>query len=208
MEASEKPSRQRIINHLKRAGPASVSWLSREVGISPMAVRQHLHALERQGIVHSDVRKTGVGRPVSLYWLTERAENIFPKSYGRFISEVLKTVERLDGKGKVDDIFRARKEETLKARQEVLAGLGPLDRARTFAEMLNQDGYMAELGEAEGGYSLRQFNCPISEVAAKHRAACKYELELYRDLLGAGVRRSECIGEGDASCTYLIPGLK
>jgi predicted ArsR family transcriptional regulator len=64
---------------------------------------------------------------------------------------------------------------------------------------------MVELEEMDAGFSLKQFNCPITDVAQKYNEACKYELELYKNLLGEGVQRSECMSSGDTSCTYFIP---
>jgi predicted ArsR family transcriptional regulator len=205
---NEKPSRQRIINYLKKSEWMSVADLSDKVGITPMAVRQHLQALERQGLVHNIVKKTGIGRPVYLYGLTDRAESIFPKTYGKFINEVFQTIENLDGTKKIDDIFRARKEKILAESKGVLSELSDQSaKVRTMAEMLNQNGYMVELEELDDGFRLKQFNCPVIEVAQKYNAACKYELELYRDLLGRGVSQSECISHGDTSCNYFIPGV-
>jgi predicted ArsR family transcriptional regulator len=205
-EKVEKPSRQRIIHHLKKNDWVSVADLSKKVGITPMAVRQHLIALERQGMIHNVVKKTGIGRPVYLYGLTDRAESIFPKAYGRFINEVFQTIEDSEGRNKIDSIFKARKDKILSEREGVLSELpGQGDKVRTMAEMLNQNGYMVELEEIESGYNLKQFNCPINEVAQKYNEACKYELELYRDLFGGGVQRSSCLSNGDTSCSYFIP---
>jgi len=200
-----RPSRQKIINYLKKSDWMTVSELSKKVGITPMAVRQHLLALDRQGIVRNVVKKTGIGRPVFLYGLTERAESIFPKSYGKFINEVFSSIVELEGFEKLDGIFRQRKERMLKERFSVLSELPDMrGRLSTLAEMLNQDGYMAELEEQGEGFSLRQFNCPISEISANYTEPCKYELELYRDLLGEGVSRQECLREGGTSCTYTV----
>jgi len=205
---TEQSSRQRIINYLKKSEWMSVADLSEKVGITPMAVRQHLQSLERQGLIHNIIKKTGIGRPVHLYGLTERAENIFPKTYGKFINEVFQSIEDLDGSKKIDDIFRVRKEKAFAERSSVLSELPDQGaKVRTMAEMLNQRGYMVELEDVDGGYRLKQFNCPVVEVAQKYNEACKYELELYKELLGPGVHRDECISHGDSSCSYYIPSV-
>lgn len=201
-----RPSRQKIINFLKRADWMTVSELSKKVGITPMAVRQHLLALDRQGIVRNVVKKTGIGRPVFLYGLTERAEGIFPKSYGKFINEVFSTIVELEGSEKLEGIFRRRKERILRDKFHVLAELSdPRERMSNLAEMLNQEGYMAELVEQEDGLALKEFNCPISEISANYSEPCKFELELYREILGEEVQRKECLREGGTSCTYVMP---
>ncbi|MEJ2314073.1 MAG: ArsR family transcriptional regulator [Nitrospirota bacterium] len=201
-----RPSRQKIINYLKRSDWMTVAELSKKVGITPMAVRQHLLALDRQGIVRNVVRKTGIGRPVFLYGLTEKAESIFPKSYGGFINEVFSTIVEMEGPDMLDRIIKRRKEQLLRGKFNFLSDISsPRDKVITLAEMLNQDGYMTEIDEQDGGYVLKEFNCPISEIASNYPQPCKYELELYRDLLGTGVRRQECLCDGGISCTYFVP---
>ncbi len=203
---SEKPSRQRIINLLKKSEWMTVADLSQEVGITPMAVRQHLMALEKQGIVSYSVKKAGIGRPVFQYQLTERAEKIFPKSYGKFLNELLCIIEELDGREKLDSIFRLRNEHLKANTFSAITELPNLaNKVSTLAEILNQDGFMAELEVKPRGYLLKQFNCPLSEVMSKFVEPCRYELALYCDLLGMEVQRKECIREGDKSCSYFIP---
>ncbi|MGD2079549.1 MAG: ArsR family transcriptional regulator [Nitrospirota bacterium] len=201
-----RPSRQKIINYLKRSDWMTVAELSKKVGITPMAVRQHLLALDRQGIVRNVVRKTGIGRPVFLYGLTERAESIFPKSYGKFINEIFSTIVEMEGHDMLDSIIKRRKEQLLIGKYNFIADFSdPRDKVSTLSEMLNQDGYMTEVEEQDGGYVLKEFNCPISEISVNYSEPCKYELELYRDLLGEGVQRQECLCDGGISCTYFVP---
>ncbi len=202
----ERPSRQKIINYLKRSDWMTVAELSRKVGITPMAVRQHLLALDRQGIVRNVVRKTGIGRPVFLYGLTEKAEGIFPKSYGSFINDVFGAIVDLEGPEKLENIFRHRKERLLSNKFRVLSGISGIEKKiGTMAEMLEREGYMTEFEEQPGGYVLKQFNCPISEVSSAYPEPCKFELDLYKDIFGEGVVRHECMSEGGTSCSYFIP---
>jgi predicted ArsR family transcriptional regulator len=176
------------------------------MGITPMAVRQHLMSLEKKGIIRYEAKKYGVGRPVFLYRLTERAEDIFPKAYGKFLTEMLRTLEELDGKRKLDKLFRLRKEHLLAEKQSLLAGSGSLeDKLSRLTEELQADGFMAELSQDGDNFVLKQFNCPIKGVASEFTQPCKYELELYKDLLGSGVKRPECQRDGYPACVYLIP---
>jgi predicted ArsR family transcriptional regulator len=171
-----------------------------------MAVRQHLMSLERKGIISYVTKKYGIGRPVFLYSLTEKANDIFPKTYRKFIHEVLGALEKTEGRKKVEKIFKLRKEGQLQERLGSLAGRQGLgERVRTLAEHLDKDGYMVELREGHGHFSLKQFNCLLYGVAEEYPEACKYELELYRDLLGKGVTRALCRREGDPACEYIIP---
>src|SRR5438876_384822 len=52
---------------------------------------------------------------------------------------------------------------------------------------------------------LREYHCPIRDVAERYRAACRCEQELFRDLLGAQVEYVASLLKGAPACTYRIP---
>ena len=58
------PTRERILDLLKRRAEATARELATALGITPPAVRQHLTALERDGLVTGRTLRRPVGRPV------------------------------------------------------------------------------------------------------------------------------------------------
>jgi predicted ArsR family transcriptional regulator len=207
MRLEEGQTKDRIIMLLKRTEGMTAEDMSRQIGITPMGIRQHLLSLERKGMVEYEARKHGIGRPVFMYKLTHKADDVFPKGYDRFAVEVLKDIESLDGRNKVDELFRIRKDRLLKDRMGLMEqGLEFPDRVKALSRILQQEGYFVELKEnGRDSFLLNQFNCPLSKVATYYPEACKYELELYNELFGKSVLRNSCMAQGDPSCTFLIP---
>lgn len=203
---AENPTREKIIFLLKKKGGMSIEELSKELNITTMGVRQHLLVLERKGVIDYITKKHGIGRPGFLYRLTDKADEFFPKAYHRFTIDVLKDIEKNDGRNKIDEIFRWRKERLLRERMEVLSEkAGLCEKVSAMAKIIESDGYLVELEETQKDFRLKQFNCPISKIASEFKEACKYELQLYKDLLGGEVVRQQCLSEGAQSCTYVIP---
>ncbi|GAB4388345.1 MAG: hypothetical protein Kow0025_07040 [Thermodesulfovibrionales bacterium] len=206
MNLEQSSTKQKILMLLKKNESMTVADLSRQMGITPMAVRQHLMALEKKNFIRYDVKKYGIGRPVFLYSLTDKADSMFPKGYAKFITEVLEAVEKTEGKKKLDKIFKARNERLLAEAEGYLSGCKTFgDRVHKLSERLEKGGYMVDLSEDGDKFVLRQFNCPLSGIPAKFGQTCGYELELYRDLLGQGVTMEQCQRDGAPSCTYFIP---
>ncbi|HXX80689.1 MAG TPA: metalloregulator ArsR/SmtB family transcription factor [Thermodesulfovibrionales bacterium] len=203
---TDNPTREKILLTLKKKGSMSVDGLSREVSITPMGIRQHLLVLERKGIVEYVTKKHGVGRPGFLYRLTETADELFPKGYQDLALDILSDLEMTDGKGKIDGIFRRRKERLAAELIPQLKGMDTLSsRIRAFSDMLQENGYIVELEEHPALFRLKQFHCPILKVARRFKEACDYDLQLYRELIGEAVRREQCISDGNQSCEYVIP---
>jgi len=202
----ENPTRKKIIMLLKKSEHLTVAEMSKEMGITSMAVRQHLMSLEKRGIIYYTTRKYGIGRPVFLYKLTDKARDFFPKSYGPFVKEVLGIVERMDGRKKVRRIFEERMERILRERLSVLGNNGHAEeRVSALAGMLESDGYMVEYDVNNDHIELREYNCPIYSLVSDYPEACSFELEMYRQLLGDKVERIECQRDGAPSCIYMIP---
>jgi len=205
---NENPTRERILFLLKKRGPLSIDDLSREMGITPMGIRQHLISLERKGFVDYVSRRYGVGRPAFLYKLTEKADDLFPKAYHQFIIGALRDIEKNDGRDKIEDLFRWRKERILRDRKEALSDKKNLqDRVYGLKNLLEFDGYIVDVEVDENNYILKEFNCPIAKVASEFKEACTYELQIYRELLRKDVMRQECMADGAPSCTYIIPQI-
>lgn len=201
----DNPTREKIILHLKKNGHTSIDSLSKEVGITPMGVRQHLLILERNGMVEYFSQKKGVGRPLFYYKLTETAEELFPKSYQEFVIDVLTDIENHDGKEKIDEIFRRRKERNLMRLKRLLSGKDSVaDRLSALAEHLIKDGYIVELHEGNKEFRVSIFNCPISKVTQRFKDACKYQALLLRELLRKEIAREQCMSEGSHACVYIV----
>lgn len=206
VQIDENPTRKRIIVLLKKADNLTVAELSKEIGITPMAIRQHLMSLEKKGMITYTARKYGIGRPVFHYRLTNKATEMFPKAYASLALDILNAIEDMDGRKKVDRLFMRRKDKQLQEKMAALESVHDLDeKVSSFSRMLNNEGYMVDVSKDEAGYTIRQYNCLLQGVSTAFPEACKYELDLYSQIFDRRIVRSECQTDGAHSCTYLIP---
>src|SRR5438309_738184 len=81
--------RQRILWLIKTRGPTPAEAIAESVEITVSGTRQHLKALESEGLlVYTELRE-GPGRPRHVYALTPAAEAFFPSGYAQFTNELL-----------------------------------------------------------------------------------------------------------------------
>src|SRR5215472_8634957 len=85
--------RGQIITLLRRSS-RTVDELAQALGLTHTAVRAHLAALERDGLVQQRSERRGSGKPSSVYDLTPAAEYLFPKSYGRLLDLLLDVLQK------------------------------------------------------------------------------------------------------------------
>ncbi len=203
---NENPTREKIILLLKKRGPTSIDDLSRELNITSMGIRQHLLSLERRGLIDYVSKRHGIGRPAFLYRLTEKADELFPKTYDKFLVNLFKDIEKHEGQEKIEEIFKWRRNRIIKDAKDALADRKTsYDRVNGLKDILESEGYLAELNDSNNHYNLKLYNCPIYKLANEFKDVCRYDLQMFRDLLGKDVNREECITDGDPSCTYTIP---
>lgn len=208
--AERQSTRTQLLHMLKFSGSLTVSEMADRLGITEMAVRRHLHAMERDGLVGTTLVRQAMGRPSHAYSLTDKAQGLFPNNYHGLALDVLEEVEaELQDADAVKRIFDRRKVKLVRRYRDRVQGGSLRDKVRRLAEIQNESGYMADWeddGEAGDAYILDEYNCPISQVAGRYAHACQSELELFRELLGADVERVECIAEDGRRCRYLIRG--
>jgi len=204
-KVDDNPTKHVIINLLKVNDGMTIEDLSKQIKITPMGVRQHLITLEKRGLVRYESRKRGVGRPGFLYMLTDKAEELFPKTYEKFLLEMIAAISESEGPEKVDEYFRRRSHRIFDFQRSRAQATDRQKDLTRLKDHLENEGYMIDFSRSNGYYKLSNFNCPILSVARRYEGACSSELERYRELFGESTKLVQKIVDGECACIYLIP---
>ncbi|HEY8291091.1 MAG TPA: ArsR family transcriptional regulator [Thermomicrobiales bacterium] len=196
-------TRRQIVTLLKKRGSARSEGIAEAIGVTVSGTRQHMTALERDGLIaHSDLRD-GRGRPKFVYYLTPLADNLFPRNYADLTNELLEYVEQADP-ALLDRIFDKRGARRLERAQQRTAGLSFPERVRVITELLDEDGYLAAFeAQPDGSYRIVEHNCAVMDVARKYGQACRTEIAFLRAALpDADVTRIAHMIAGQHVCAY------
>ena len=79
------------------------------------------------------------------------------------------------------------------------------EQAALVAEVLTDEGYVANTAPAGQGTQLCQHHCPVAHVAAEFPELCEAETRALAEALGTNVQRLATIAHGDGVCTTHIP---
>jgi predicted ArsR family transcriptional regulator len=219
-KAAEQPTRRALLDVLKRAGARKAGDLSEELGVSAMAVRQHLYALQEEGLVgFSEEPRPGgrpQGRPAKLWRLTDAAARYFPDAHAELTVGLLQSMKQAFGEAGLNRLLSVR------GREQADAYTGRLDaeaadgrggrhglraRLETLAAIRTEEGYMAEIQDSDdGGFLLIENHCPICRAAAACTGLCAAELLVFRAVLGPDVtiERTDHILAGARRCAYRV----
>lgn len=181
-------TRGRILALLRRDS-RTVEELAAAVGISDNAVRMHLAALERDGVVRQrGVRPSGPagGKPAFAYEVSPDAERLFTKAYIPVLSQLVGVLEERMTPRELQGILR-------EVGRRLAASRGPSpgtlrERAETAAAVLTELGGIVDVEEAAGQLVLRGFSCPLADAVRALPATCHAAESLVAELVGVPVK--------------------
>jgi predicted ArsR family transcriptional regulator len=200
-KSSIRPALLRLV---KQAGSQTAAQLAAALGVSAVAVRKHLRALAREGVVAVAVTHQPMGRPVYRYTLTERAAAYLPQGHRELLLTVLEVLE-CESPAVLERVLAASATKLRLRYAASLAGKPLTEQVAELARLREDDGFLTTLERVGDVITLREYHCPIRDVAERYRATCCCEQELFCDLLGAQVEYVASLLEGAPACTYRIP---
>lgn len=194
---------------LKTRGAASAAELAERLEVTPIAVRQHLAALEGEGLVGHREERRPVGRPARVWSLTPRAAEHFPDTHADLTLDLIAAVRGVFGEPGLDRLIHARAEKQREAYRAKLPGPGSpvAERVAALAALRREEGYMAACdAEPDGSFLLLENHCPICAAAKLCEGFCRDELDLFRTALGEDVtvKREEHMLAGARRCAYRV----
>jgi predicted ArsR family transcriptional regulator len=204
----QSKTRRRIVKLLKTEGPLDPATLAERIGVSTMAIRQHLYILQDQKMVTAKERPVPVGRPAKYWELTRQADQFFPDAYAELSVSLIDSLNDAfgaDGLQRILERRTVRQQASYSAR--ILSTMSLRRKLQKLAEIRTEEGYMAEIrSEGAGQYLFIENHCPICAAASSCTGLCANELVLFRSILGLGttVERVEHILAGERRCAYRI----
>jgi DeoR family transcriptional regulator, suf operon transcriptional repressor len=194
-------TRGRVLGLLRRSA-RTVGDLAAELELTPNAVRLHLSALERDGLVEQHGRRREwTGKPAVVYRTTAEAETLYPKAYGLVLGELLEVLEERHDEAEVERLLRR---AGARLGNAVDGGGSDLrQRVEHAAAVLTELGGLAEVHEEGADLLIRGFSCPLANLTAEHPLTCRLAESLVTEIVGARAR--ECCDRGERPrCAFRI----
>ena len=189
---------------LLRRGSETVAELAGALGLTDNAVRSHLTALERDGLVRPTGTRRGPRRPRVTYAVTAEAERLFPKEYGAVLRHLLDELKDRLSPGQLDDVARAAGHRFARDFAGGPPG-GPADRVERAAGVLRELGGCCDVEAANGTVVLGCSVCPLAKAAAGHPEVCRLVETMLGDVVGVPVRQ-RCQAE-PPRCRFEFEGV-
>lgn len=187
---------------LLRRSRRTVNDLAAALGITDNAVRTHLAAMQRDGMVQpAGIERATGGKPAQLFEITPEAEEMYPKAYAFILSGVIHLLQEREGREGVEALLRAVGSRA--AAGSGAGGDGEEARVRAAAGVLCGLGGDVEVMPTDTGWKIQGFGCPLSAVVGEHAELCALAESLVAEITGQPVREC-CDRSGRPRCAFNV----
>ncbi len=212
-EQLQRSTRGRILALLWAGGGMTADELARELGVTANAVRAHLLALERDGLVQQYRVRRGPRKPSFAYTLTPAGERVFPTRYELLVNALLDAVAARAGQdaaAELEQLLRSAGRHLARSHRTALAALPRAERLQQVLALVQRLGGAAEVERVDSSdgelaaVRLRSAHCPFSAVVVQHPQVCLVLEELVASLLGDATVREVCEKAPVPRCRFEI----
>lgn len=197
-------TRQEILDHLQRHGRATVKELGQLLGLTSTGIRQHLTVLERDGLVLAREERGRVGRPTLVYFLTEKADTLFPRRYDELANTLLQELRASEGRERMYHLLHRVAERMADVYWERVQGKDVAERVKETAAIMQEQGCLVDWRESEGEFLLDEYTCPFPKLAKQDASVCALHVDFVGLLTGADTRLTQSLLRGQRACSYRI----
>ena len=183
--------RGRIVAALQR-GPLTADEMASRLGLTAAAVRAHLTAMQRDGIVHRSGQRPGATRPSQVFELTPEVEQLLSGAYLPLLIELVRQAAARLKTAQFNELMRSTGRALAAPLPRATVADAPLAaRVAGVSALLNdQFGSTMKVQKTNGHYTLQGYGCPLAALSGNHPAVCLAIESLIGVLLDADVQ--EC----------------
>jgi predicted ArsR family transcriptional regulator len=188
---SLKGTRGKIVDLLRRSD-LTANEIAARLALTHNAVRSHLAALQREGLVREGGSRRSGTRPAVVYALAPEAEAIFSRAYIPFVAHLVRILQEKLEQRELDAVMRG-VGRSLASEWPRARGTLP-KRVRAASELLEELGALNEIDRLDGGFVIRGYGCVLSQAVNRRPEICWAMESLLAELVEAPVR--ECCDRG------------
>lgn len=201
-----------ILALLKRSDSATVDDLASALNLAPMTVRQHLVALERDGLVTADEVRRATGRPHYRYQLTGNGHRQVADGHDRLLELLVDRVGHMepasfrtaDPVQRRATLFREAAMALAERYRPEVQALPPRDQIERVVDILRAHGGFPEWHDLGEEFEIRDFACPF-RASVGDGVPCQWHPPFLSAILGVETRTADEPVDCAECCRHLAP---
>jgi DeoR family transcriptional regulator, suf operon transcriptional repressor len=194
-----------VVDHLRKAGTATIQQLQGVLKVTSTAVRQRLVRLLAMGYVARESSGTGRGRPVHQYRLTSQGNRVGGSNFEDLAMVLWEEMRGIRDESVRRGLIQRLGEKLSSLYAAEIQGGSAAERMAALAAFFSARKMPFELDHTDQGLPvLKAVACPYTELAERDRSVCAMEKIMLTELIGERLKLTECRLDGQSCCTYQV----
>ena len=202
MEASHETSDDGLLDLLRKRGALSVAQMARETRVTATAVRQRLTRLLTGGEIERKTEKSGRGRPVHRYEITEKGRRKSGNNFGSLAIALWQEVKQIKDPEVRRGLLQRISGRLAESYASEIRGQSLGEKMESLAKAFSDRRMPFEVDYSRELPVLAATACPYPDLAEQDRSVCSMEKMMFSELLGESVHLSNCRLDGGGCCTF------
>ena len=196
-------TRGRIVMRLQRS-ELTADELASQLGLTANAVRAHLTAMERDGVVRRVGTRARATRPAHVFELSPDVEQLLSRAYVPLLTQLVEVFAEALPARQVEALLRRAGKRLAASMSDGRRPSGSLEaRVRHVSTLLNEQLGALTHVERNGGYVIRGAGCPLSAVTGKYPGVCLAMESAVAEMVGHPAHEC-CEREGRPRCCFKV----
>lgn len=200
-----------LLDYLRRHSVASVGDLGSLLGVTATAIRQRLTRLMADGLIERRLRppaagegekRAGRGRPSYDYCLTEQGRHAAGDNYHDLAEILWEEIRGIEIREVRVGLIKRVAEKLAGRYADKIGGEDLAQRMHNLMALMGEREVPVDVDESGGLPVLTMLACPYPQLAEQDRSICAVERVMISEVLGQGVKLSECRLDGGACCSF------
>ncbi len=193
-----------VVEYLRRQGAATVQDLVDFAGVTATAVRQRLTRLMDQGLIVRESEAAGRGRPTHRYSLSAAGIRSSGTNYEDLVSVLWAEIRAVKDPDVRYGLLKRIVSRLAEVYRDQVKGDSLTERMESLVELMRARDIPFEVIQPVEGQLpvLKALACPYPSLAEQDRSICSMEKMLFAEILGNGLRLSDCRLDGATHCTF------
>src|SRR5438445_4812574 len=143
IQSGKSRTRRAIVKLLKTEGAVDAAQVAARLGLTAMAVRQHLYQLQRERWVTAEERPVPLGRPAKYWQLTREADRLFPDAYAEVSVALIEAVGDAFVEAGLKQVLESRlAKQRANYSKRIPPSLSLKEKVQGLARIRSEEGYM------------------------------------------------------------------
>jgi len=202
MDQTNETSDVGILDLLRKSGSLSVSQLATATHVTGTAVRQRLVRLMAQGLIDREVARAGRGRPSHRYGLTDKGRRQTGANFVDLALALWNEIRAIKDNEVRNGLLQRVARTMAGMYGSQVGGTTTAERMRSVSDVFAERNVPFEVDGSGALPVLTALACPYPQLAEQDRGICALERMMFSELVGSGVRLTDCRLDGDSCCRF------